>query len=165
MQLFQHVFKSSTIFPQNNHRHMIKFTSVLSSHFHNIRKHYFPSAAKYWGFERCFWTTWLVLVQVQVWLRYRTRDTRYVDCRVTTESVPRKLAQYRVVMTAAEFWSHSAPAHTCHPRRLESHPAVKVATTFRRNNIWRWCLIAPCWKPIISLSHLQMFKYPFMRVS
>ena len=79
MQLFQHVFKSSTIFPQNNHRHMIKFTSVLSSHFHNIRKHYFPSAAKYWGFERCFWTTWLVLVQVQVWLRYRTRDTRYVD--------------------------------------------------------------------------------------
>ena len=85
MQLFQHVFKSSTIFPQNNHRHMIKFTSVLSSHFHNIRKHYFPSAAKYWGFERCFWTTWLVLVQVQVWLRYRTRDTRYVECRVTTE--------------------------------------------------------------------------------
>lgn len=89
----------------------------------------------------------------------------YVECRVTTESVPRKLAQYRVVMTAAEFWSHSAPAHTCHPRRLESHPTVKVPTTFRRNNIWIWCLIAPCWKPLISFSHLQMFKYPFMRVS
>ena len=44
----------------------------------------------------------------------------YVECRVTTESVPRKLAQYRVVMTAAEFWSHSAPAHMSSPETGES---------------------------------------------
>ena len=67
---------------------------------------------------------------------------RMLECMVTTVTVPRKLAEYRALMTAAVFWSHSAPApHMSSPgRTLESHPAVKVSAKFRRNNIWKWCL-------------------------